>query len=130
MSTGRPSDQNYFVFIDMIDGMETDRTIKEVFLQGNIEKAAILYDEIDRNKLFKPTVDNVKDRSLMNICFVMNEEYAELEAEFNQFAGSKGMVGIKGHRSVGGFRASTYNALAKESVEALVGTMKEFEKNN
>jgi len=96
----------------------------------NIEKAAILYDEIDRNKLFKPTVDNAEDRSLMNICFVMKEDYKELEADFNQFAGSKGMIGIKGHRSVGGFRASTYNALARESVEALVEAMQEFEKNN
>jgi phosphoserine aminotransferase len=93
----------------------------------NIEKASILYDEIDRNKLFKATVEAEEDRSLMNICFVMNEEYAELEGEFNSFASSKGMIGIKGHRSVGGFRASTYNALPKESVEALVATMKEFE---
>ena len=93
----------------------------------NIEKASILYDEIDRNKLFKATVEAEEDRSLMNICFVMNEEYAELEGEFSTFAASKGMIGIKGHRSVGGFRASTYNALPKESVEALVATMKEFE---
>jgi phosphoserine aminotransferase len=96
----------------------------------NIEKAAILYDEIDRNKLFVPTVDNVEDRSLMNICFVMSEEYTGLEDEFNQLASSRGMIGIKGHRSVGGFRASTYNALARESVEALVAVMQEFEKKN
>ncbi|PLX12270.1 MAG: 3-phosphoserine/phosphohydroxythreonine transaminase [Marinilabiliales bacterium] len=93
----------------------------------NIEKAQLLYNEIDRNKLFKGTVSNPEDRSLMNICFVMNEEYAELEKEFLEFATSKGMTGIKGHRSVGGFRASTYNALPKESVEALVAVMKEFE---
>jgi phosphoserine aminotransferase len=96
----------------------------------NIEKAAILYDEIDRNKLFKCTVEEEGDRSLMNICFVMNESYKELEADYLEYAGSKGMVGIKGHRSVGGFRASTYNAMARESVEALVATMKEFENKN
>ena len=78
----------------------------------NIEKAAILYDEIDRNKLFKGTA-NVEDRSIMNVCFVMNDEYKDLEDEFIKFATSKGMVGIKGHRSVGGFRASIYNANAK-----------------
>jgi phosphoserine aminotransferase len=93
----------------------------------NIEKANILYDEIDRNKLFVGTVAR-EDRSLMNICFVMNPEFKEFEAEFLAFAGSKGMVGLKGHRSVGGFRASTYNALPKESVVALVETMQSFEK--
>ncbi len=93
----------------------------------NIEKAAVLYDEIDRNKLFKGTVA-VEDRSIMNVCFVMNDEYAALEDDFNKFASAAGMVGIKGHRSVGGFRASLYNAMPKSSVEALVATMKEFEK--
>lgn len=95
----------------------------------NKEKAALLYDEIDRNKLFKGTAI-VEDRSLMNICFVMNDEYKELEEEFGKFAASKGMVGIKGHRSVGGFRASTYNALPKESIQALINVMKEFEKTH
>jgi phosphoserine aminotransferase len=93
----------------------------------NIEKAKILYDEIDRNKLFVPTVTDPEDRSIMNICFVMTDQYKELEKEFADFAKSKGMLGIEGHRSVGGFRASTYNALPKESVEALVNVMKEFE---
>ncbi|MBN2174056.1 MAG: 3-phosphoserine/phosphohydroxythreonine transaminase [Bacteroidales bacterium] len=93
----------------------------------NIEKANLLYNEIDRNKLFKGTVAK-EDRSLMNICFVMNEEYKHLEEDFQKFAASKGMIGIKGHRSVGGFRASTYNALPKESVLALIETMQEFEK--
>jgi len=92
----------------------------------NIEKAKILYDEIDRNKLFVGTVEK-EDRSLMNICFVMKEEFKHLEDEFGKFASGKGMIGLKGHRSVGGFRASTYNALPKESVEALVAVMKEFE---
>jgi phosphoserine aminotransferase len=94
----------------------------------NIEKAAILYDEIDRNKLFKGTAV-VEDRSLMNVCFVMNDEYVELESAFNAFAAANGMIGIKGHRSVGGFRASLYNAMPKSSVVALVETMKAFEKN-
>ncbi|WP_010664125.1 3-phosphoserine/phosphohydroxythreonine transaminase [Marinilabilia salmonicolor] len=95
----------------------------------NEEKAALLYDEIDRNKLFKGTAAQ-EDRSLMNICFVMNDEFAELEKEFLDFATERGMIGIKGHRSVGGFRASTYNALPYESVKALVETMQEFEKKH
>lgn len=97
-----------------------------VMEKRDLEKAAILYDEIDRNKLFVGTV-NEEDRSIMNVCFVMRPEYAELEKDFLDFATSKGMVGIKGHRSVGGFRASLYNALPKESVLALVDCMKEFE---
>ncbi|MFN8254761.1 MAG: 3-phosphoserine/phosphohydroxythreonine transaminase [Bacteroidales bacterium] len=91
------------------------------------ERAKLLYDEIDRNSLFKGTVAK-EDRSFMNICFVMNEAYKDLEAEFAGFASQKGMVGLKGHRSVGGFRASTYNALPLESVKLLVETMQEFEK--
>jgi phosphoserine aminotransferase len=93
----------------------------------NNEKAGMLYEEIERNKLFRPVVQKEEDRSIMNVTFVMNEEYKDLDKEFLEFAGSKGMVGIKGHRSVGGFRASLYNALPKESVEALIATMKEFE---
>ena len=96
----------------------------------NVEKAKILYDEIERNKLFMPTIADQEDRSLMNICFIMKPEYKELEKPFADFAKSKGMLGIEGHRSVGGFRASTYNALPKESVEALVAAMKEFESRN
>ncbi len=91
-------------------------------------KAGLLYDEIDRNPLFSATVPLPEDRSIMNICFVMNGNYSTLETEFLDFATSKGMVGIKGHRDVGGFRASTYNALPIESVEALVATMQEFER--
>lgn len=94
----------------------------------NIKKADILYAEIDRNKLFRSTVKNIEDRSIMNICFVMNDEYKELEKPFSEFAATKGMVGLKGHRSVGGFRASVYNAMPIESVQALVDTMKEFER--
>ena len=96
----------------------------------NIEKATLLYDEIDRNKLFVPTIADPEDRSLMNICFVMAPEYKELEKPFADFAKTQGMLGIEGHRSVGGFRASTYNALPKESVVALVQSMKEFESKN
>lgn len=95
----------------------------------NQEKAALLYAEIDRNPFFTGTCA-VEDRSLMNVCFVMTNEYRELEADFLKFATEKGMDGIKGHRSVGGFRASIYNAMPIESVQALVDCMKEFEKNN
>lgn len=95
----------------------------------DIEKAAKLYDAIDSSKLFVGTAAT-EDRSIMNVCFVMKPEYAELEKEFVEFATSKGMVGIKGHRSVGGFRASLYNALPMESVDALIATMKEFEANH
>jgi phosphoserine aminotransferase len=93
----------------------------------NIEKAGILYEEIDRNPMFTGTAF-ADDRSLMNICFVMSDNYKELENDFASFASKAGMVGIKGHRSVGGFRASTYNALPIESVKALVETMREFER--
>ena len=91
-----------------------------------IARAELLYGEIDRNSLFKGTAVK-EDRSLMNICFVMNDEYKDLEAEFLAFAKSKGMQGIKGHRSVGGFRASCYNAMSIEGVQALVACMQEFE---
>ncbi len=101
----------------------------KVLQKKNQEKAAVLYDEIDRNKLFRGTAVP-EDRSLMNVCFVMNDEYKELESSFAEFAAAAGMVGIKGHRSVGGFRASLYNAMPLESVKALVETMKEFEKKN
>lgn len=98
----------------------------EAIEKVDIEKAAKLYDAIDSSKMFVGTAAT-EDRSIMNVCFVMKPEYAELEKEFVEFATSQGMVGIKGHRSVGGFRASLYNALPMESVEALVATMKEFE---
>jgi phosphoserine aminotransferase len=90
----------------------------------------LLYDEIERNKMFIPTVSDPEDRSIMNICFIMTDEYKELEQDFLALATSKGMIGIKGHRSVGGFRASTYNALPKDSIEALTSVMKEFEANH
>lgn len=102
----------------------------KVMQKKNMEKAQLLYDEIDRNRLFTGTVEDVEDRSLMNICFVMEDEYKELEQPFLEFARSKGMIGIAGHRSVGGFRASTYNALPRESVDALIDAMQEFEKSH
>jgi phosphoserine aminotransferase len=95
----------------------------------NEEKAALLYNEIDRNSMFIGTAAK-EDRSLMNICFVMSENYKEKEADFMAFAKERNMIGIKGHRSVGGFRASTYNACPIESVQALVDCMKEFEALN
>ena len=94
-----------------------------------LQRAELLYSEIDRNRLFKSTVAE-EERSVMNICFVMNEEYKELEKPFFDFATSRGMVGIKGHRSVGGFRASCYNAQTIEGVNALVQAMKDFEQQN
>jgi len=93
----------------------------------NAQKAKLLYDEIDRNKMFVGTVTAVEDRSRMNVTFVMAPEFVEKEKEFLDLASSRGMVGIKGHRSVGGFRASIYNAMPIESVKALVDVMKEFE---
>ena len=95
----------------------------------NLRKARTLYDEIDRNALFTGTAVP-EDRSIMNICFVMAPGYEELQDEFFAFAKERGMVGIKGHRSVGGFRASLYNACTIEDVEALVACMQDFEKAN
>lgn len=91
------------------------------------EKAAVLYEAIDNSRLFEGTAE-IESRSIMNVCFVMAPEFKELEQEFIDFASARGIVGIKGHRSVGGFRASLYNALPLDSVKALVETMKEFEK--
>ncbi len=93
----------------------------------NIAKAALLYQEIDRNPLFKGTCA-VEDRSRMNVCFVL--ENPEKETAFLTLAKERNLEGIKGHRSVGGFRASLYNALPIESVEALVDAMQDFEKLN
>ncbi len=114
--------------------METLRWIKSLggvaeVQKMNQAKAKILYDAMDSSKIFAGTVEK-DSRSLMNICFVMREGYQALEDEFMNFAKANGMVGIKGHRSVGGFRASTYNAMPIESVQALVDCMKEFEKIN
>lgn len=90
------------------------------------KKAATLYAEIDRNPLFVGTAAK-EDRSIMNVCFVMAPGYEALQDEFLAFAKSRNIVGIKGHRSVGGFRASLYNACTQEDVEALTAAMKDFE---
>lgn len=92
----------------------------------NNAKAKILYDEIDRNSLFTGTA-RIQDRSKMNVCFVMTNP--ELENEFMEICKAQGISGIKGHRSVGGFRASIYNAMPIESVQVLVDIMKAFEIN-
>lgn len=93
----------------------------------DVAKAGRLYDAIDSSRMFEGTVTDPADRSIMNVCFVMTPEYKELEKDFVDFCSTKGIVGIKGHRSVGGFRASLYNALPMESVDVLVAAMKEFE---
>ncbi len=95
--------------------------------QENIIKARTLYDEIERNPFFKGTAA-VEDRSRMNVTFVMDTP--ELEAEFLALAKERNLIGIKGHRSVGGFRASIYNALTITSINALVDAMKEFEESH
>ena len=92
----------------------------------DMEKARLLYSEIDRNSLFTGTAA-VEDRSCMNVCFVMAPGREDLQDAFMAFAKERGMVGIKGHRSVGGFRASLYNACQISDVESLVACMKDFE---
>ncbi|EDR22010.1 phosphoserine aminotransferase, putative [Entamoeba dispar SAW760] len=98
----------------------------EKIKQLNEEKARLLYAEIDRNKIFKTTVLK-KDRSIMNVCFVMEDHYNQLENDFSEYAFQNGIIGIKGHRSVGGFRASIYNAVTIDSVHALIKCMRDFE---
>ena len=117
--------------LPIFSALQTLRWYKEL---GGVEKlgqldkakAAKLYDAIDNSKIFTGTV-KAEDRSIMNVCFVMKPEYAELEKGFVDSAATKGIVGIKGHRSVGGFRASLYNALPMESVDVLIAAMKEYE---
>ncbi len=99
----------------------------EAMKQRNEEKAKILYDFLDNSKMFKGTVRK-EDRSLMNVPFVTGD--ADLDAKFVKEAKAAGLENLKGHRSVGGMRASIYNAMPKEGVEKLVEFMKEFEKNN
>lgn len=139
-----PTMLDYRVHIDKLSMFNTPpvfsifvmhETLKWVKEQGGVAamqkrnelKAKTLYDEIDRNTLFTGTAAK-EDRSLMNICFVMAPGKEELQDEFLAFAKAHGIIGIKGHRSVGGFRASTYNASTQEDVEALVACMQEFEK--
>ena len=111
------------------------QTLRWIKAQGGVaemerrahQRAQLLYGEIDRNSLFRGTVTDPADRSYMNVCFVMAEGQEALESEFLAFATARGMHGIKGHRSVGGFRASIYNAMPLEGVQALVETMQAFE---
>ncbi len=93
----------------------------------DVKKAETLYAEIDRNPLFVGTAAK-EDRSIMNVAFVPAPGFENIQDEFLTFAKDRGMVGIKGHRSVGGFRASLYNACTQEDVDALVACMQEFEK--
>lgn len=117
--------------VPIYTALETMRWIKSEGRVAEMErrseqKANLLYAEIDRNEMFRGTVA-ADDRSYMNVCFVMAEGYEDKEQDFLSFATSRGIVGIKGHRLSGGFRASLYNALPIESVQALVDTMQEFE---
>ena len=138
-----PTMLNYQTHIDKLSMFNTppvfaiyvmNETLKWIKSVGGVEaiqkinekKARLLYDEIDRNSLFTGTAAK-EDRSCMNVCFVMAPGYEALEGEFMDFAKGKGMMGIKGHRSVGGFRASIYNACTLEDVQALTDCMKEFE---
>ncbi|MDO5496682.1 MAG: 3-phosphoserine/phosphohydroxythreonine transaminase [Alistipes sp.] len=114
-----------YVLRETLKWMKAEGGLDAIY-QRNLSKAKLLYDEIDRNPLFRGTVEK-EDRSLMNICFVMAEGKEDLAPAFMEYAKSKGMVGIKGHRLVGGFRASCYNACPVEAVEALVACMQEFE---
>ena len=99
----------------------------EAMEKADKEKAAKLYDAIDASRIFVGTA-KPEDRSIMNVCFVLRPEYAELEKAFIDYASERGIVGIKGHRSVGGFRASIYNAMPMSSVQVLIDAMKDFEK--
>ena len=120
--------------LPIYSALQTLRHYKELggveeMQRRDLAKAEMLYEAIDSSRMFVGTVAP-EDRSIMNVCFVMNDEYKELEDEFGKFAAAAGMAGIKGHRSVGGFRASLYNAMPKSSVEALVACMKDFEKQH
>lgn len=117
--------------LPIFSALQTLRYYKEMggvkeLERRDLAKAAKLYEAIDASPIFQATVPDHADRSIMNVCFVLKPEYAELEKPFMDFVTSKGIVGIKGHRSVGGFRASLYNALPMESVDVLVAAMKEF----
>ena len=112
-------------------------TLKWVKSMGGVEameklakdRADLLYGAIDESKMFTCPVAK-EDRSRMNIVFVFEEQYKGKEADFIAYAAERNCVGIKGHRSVGGFRASTYNASTMEDVQALVQAMKDFEASN
>ena len=113
-----------YVLKETLKWLKSIGGVEEIY-RRNQEKAQLLYDEIDRNPLFRGTVEK-QDRSLMNIFFVMAAGYEQLAPEFLEYTKAHDIVGIKGHRLVGGFRASCYNALKKESVEVLVKCMRDF----
>ena len=117
-----------FVMNETLKWLKSVGGIEAIQVQDE-KKAEVLYAEIDRNTMFRGTADKA-DRSIMNVCFVMAEGYEDKQDEFLEFAKSRDIVGIKGHRSVGGFRASIYNACTLEDVQALVDCMQEFEKQN
>lgn len=117
-----------FVMNETLKWLKSVGGIEAIQVQDE-KKAEVLYAEIDRNTMFRGTADKA-DRSIMNVCFVMAEGYEDKQDEFLEFAKSRDIVGIKGHRSVGGFRASIYNACTLEDVQALVDCMQEFEKKN
>ena len=119
----------YAIYVCMLTLRWVNEQGLEVIEQKNKEKASLLYQEIDRNSLFKG-ITAVEDRSNMNATFVLSTENPDLEGEFLKACSEAGCVGVKGHRSVGGFRASIYNAMPKESVDVLIEVMKEFEKRN
>ena len=99
----------------------------EVMKERNEKKAKLLYDYLDSSKLFKGTVEK-DSRSLMNVPFVTGDK--DLDAKFVKEAKAAGLENLKGHRTVGGMRASIYNAMPYEGVEALVAFMKKFEEEN
>lgn len=110
---------------------ETLKWIKEmggvkVMEERAIERANAIYNELENSKVFRPVVKE-GSRSRMNIPFLLRDGYESLEKEFLDFCKTKNIVGVKGHRSVGGFRASTYNACTMDDVNALISAMREFE---
>ncbi|MBS1588291.1 MAG: 3-phosphoserine/phosphohydroxythreonine transaminase [Bacteroidetes bacterium] len=116
----------YAIYISLLMLRWTKKKTLSVLHEENAQKAALLYDELDRNNTFYPVVVNKSDRSLMNVCFRTKDD--ETTIEFSDFCTRNNIAGIKGHRSVGGFRASLYNATPLENVQTLVAVMQEFER--
>ena len=115
-----------YTALKTMEWMEAEGGVKEMEKRA-IARSTKVYDALDNSKTFYPTVADPEDRSRMNICFRLKEEYADLEADFLELAKQRGLVGVKGHRSVGGFRASCYNALPMESVDALIETIHDWD---
>ena len=128
---GAPVETSTPPCINIFGVKETLKWVKEMGGVKEMEKRAIdradaIYKELENSKMFRPVVKE-GSRSRMNIPFLLREGYEALEKEFIDFCKTKNIVGVKGHRSVGGFRASTYNACTMEDVNALISAMKEFE---